>query len=208
MVMLVFRCISEYELGMFENCLETSSRILRRNADDNLGTIAGYRTNALARLQGEVDPELDWLAVAGLEIEKFASTAKLSGDAADLNAAAWPVEAVPGTADKLDGAWQARMSLSSAPGMGLTLSAKIMTSEDRVSIELMHASQPGTTRRIIARKVGNRLVGWHTNSVVGRDAFPWVGLMVDGERIDGIFPGGRLDLRRKLAPPSSDPTKP
>lgn len=55
---------------------------------------------------------------------------------------------------------------------------------------LLEARQDGPTR----------LVGRYINLTDPTITRPWVGLVVHDQRIDGGFPGGRLDLRRHLTP--------
>ena len=53
---------------------------------------------------------------------------------------------------------------------------------------------------IDARRVGKvRLVGRYVNQGAPEDSSPWVGQIIDPERIDGEWSMGRWDLRRKLA---------
>src|SRR5204862_8004566 len=52
---------------------------------------------------------------------------------------------------------------------------------------------------IDARREGrDRLVGKYLNLLDHRDTYPWVGLIVNDERIDGAWTGGRWDFRRQL----------
>ena len=49
---------------------------------------------------------------------------------------------------------------------------------------------------IDAAREGARLAGKYINLTTPAITRPWVGHVVDGTRIDGCFPNGRLDFRR------------
>jgi hypothetical protein len=59
----------------------------------------------------------------------------------------------------------------------------------------------GTAAYLIdARRDGkNRLVGKYLNLQDHRDTYPWVGLIIGNQRIDGAWTGGRWDFRRRKA---------
>lgn len=79
-------------------------------------------------------------------------------------------------------------------------------------VYILHRS-PSAAWLIEARREENRLLGQWMNIGNLAESRPWVGLIVDGERIDGQWPAGRLDLRRRLAevlpvPPRVEESKP
>ncbi|MES0041317.1 hypothetical protein [Mesorhizobium sp. M0091] len=49
---------------------------------------------------------------------------------------------------------------------------------------------------IDARREGSRMVGKYINLSDPSVTRPWIGLIVNEERIDGRWPAGRLDFRR------------
>jgi hypothetical protein len=136
----------------------------------------------------------DVLAPDWKDVELFAATVQLAGDANDANAAPW---AGVQQRESIDGEWAGRWGGgSAADGWGVG-TATIQTVGDRVYILFR---QGGWANYLIdARKVGeNRLVGKYLNLQDHRDSYPWVGLIVSPERIDGAWTGGRWDFRRHL----------
>jgi hypothetical protein len=135
------------------------------------------------------------------DVMDYAAIATLSGDAADVNAAAWAK--IAAQSDPLDGIWFSRWNGGADPTIaGDTPQAwKEGRAEVRVTGErifLRFDWDHGRRHGLIdaARDGGDRLVGKYinlTNPVITR---PWVGLVVDATRIDGCFPNGRLDFRR------------
>jgi hypothetical protein len=137
------------------------------------------------------------------DVAAFAATAILDGSADDANAQAW------GSADNRDeragieGDWASRWNGGVDPtvpgdakdrwkqGRG-----KVKTAGERVYLRFDW--QHGARRGLIeARREGaNRLVGKYINLTDPKITRPWIGLIVDDRRIDGIWPGGRLDFRR------------
>jgi hypothetical protein len=132
----------------------------------------------------------------GEDVQAFAREAKLLADKKDDNAPQWSEKATEGKAGSLDGEWSSRWS---SVGGGVTNwylgTAMVRTVKDRVYI--LYKDETGTYL-IDAVRNGNRLVGRYMNVGSNSDPTPWVGVIVDNERIDGIWSGGRWDLRRQL----------
>ena len=132
------------------------------------------------------------------DVKNYAAGWSLKGKSDDVNAKPWVTEKGEGSADSLDGTWQMRRALSK-PKMGLgpwtagTAHVKIIG--DQVFIYYTDATGEWL---IEAKQDGQKLIGRYLNLRDPKDALPWVGLVVDGERIDGQWSGGRWDLRRKL----------
>jgi hypothetical protein len=133
---------------------------------------------------------VDVMAPDWNDVQLFAATVQLSGASTDANAAPWPPAQPEGP---LDGEWAGRWSGGSAEDQWASGTATIRTVGERVYILF---SQGGGAYLIDARREGNRLVGKYLNLHDHRDTYPWVGLIVDHERIDGAWTGGRWDFRR------------
>lgn len=134
------------------------------------------------------------------EVMEFAATTALAGDADDANAAAW---LAPAPSDPLEGAWGSRWNGGAdptipgdAPDKWKQGRAEVRVVGDRVYLRFDWDN--GRRHGLIdARRDGAlRLVGKYINLTDPAITRPWVGLIVDGTRIDGRFPQGRLDFRR------------
>jgi len=140
------------------------------------------------------DPEGD-------DVKEFAATVKLPGDDSDWNAPQWCGKIHPGDRGSLDGLWEFRW-ISDTPGAGSKRGiAQVKTVGDWVYI----LCGKGKDGLIKARRQGNRLVGgWFGVVSPGAKSRPWVGVIVNDERIDGAWTDGsargRWDLRRNLLP--------
>jgi hypothetical protein len=131
----------------------------------------------------------------GKDVQDFARTVKLKGDDKDRNAEQWATEGADGKKGSLDGTWDSRWD-SGAGSDWTSGTAKIKTVGNRVYI--LYKDQGDYL--IDAKRVGKSLlVGRYINLSLKADSTPWVGEIVNDERIDGIwtFPG-RWDMRRKL----------
>ena len=137
---------------------------------------------------------VDVLAPDWKDVELFAATVKLPVDAKDANAAAWGMK-VAEKPKSIDGAWAGRWNGGSAGDKWSTGTATIKSVGDRVYI----LYEEGKERWLIdAGKDGkNRLVGKYLSLQNHQDTYPWVGVVVNNERIDGIWTGGRWDFRRQ-----------
>jgi hypothetical protein len=139
------------------------------------------------------------------EVETFAATAELFGDANDVNAGAWHVALEIGDAGDshgLDGRWAGRWNGGQDPSIAgdspqawKAGPAQVKTAAGRVY--LLFAWDDRRRRGLIeARRDHARLIGRYVNLSDPAITRPWVGLIVSERRIDGRWPGGRLDFRR------------
>jgi len=134
------------------------------------------------------------------DVMDYAATATLAGDAADLNAASWAFIATP--SDRLEGVWASRWNGGADPTIaGDTPEAwKDGRAEVRVAGERIYLRfdwDHGRRHGLIdASREGTRLVGKYINLTNPAIMRPWVGRVIDADRIDGCFPNGRLDFRR------------
>jgi hypothetical protein len=137
---------------------------------------------------------VDVLAPDGKDVHLLAATVKLPGDAKDANAAAWGKK-LTDQPKSIDGEWSGRWNGGSVEDKWSSGTAKIKTVGDRVYI----LYQEGDYKYLIdARKDGkNRLVGKYLNLQEHQDTYPWVGVVIDNERIDGMWTDGRWDFRRQ-----------
>jgi len=130
------------------------------------------------------------------DVREFAANARLSGDVEDANATKWADESTPGQPRSLEGEWHSRWKANLAGKDWITGRATLKVVGDRVYI--LYKDQTDTCL-IDARRDGKRqLIGRYVN--LGNPALstPWVGVVVDHERIDGAWAKGRWDLRRKI----------
>ena len=75
--------------------------------------------------------------------------------------------------------------------------AQVKSVGDRVYI--LYQEKRGGAYLLDLRRTGiDLLVGRYVNLKLPNDSTPWVGRIVDPERIDGQWAGGRWDLRRRL----------
>jgi hypothetical protein len=131
----------------------------------------------------------------GEDVQAFAQEAKLLTDRKDANATQWAEKATTGKLGVLDGEWSSRWNGGTARGDWISGSARVRTIGDRVYI--LYTDRTNTYLIDTVRN-GNRLVGRYMNIGLNEDSTPWVGIIVDDERIDGIWTRGRWDLRRQL----------
>jgi hypothetical protein len=133
------------------------------------------------------------------EVKAFADGARLEGSADDANAPAWGNKAGP----HIEGDWSSRWKGGVDPTIAGDSQdrwkdgkAEIRTVGERVY--LLFDWDNGARRALIdARRVdATKLLGRYLNLSAPEISCPWIGLIVSGERIDGRWPGGRLDFRR------------
>ena len=131
----------------------------------------------------------------GEELNAFAAKVKLAGDDKDANAA-WAPGATAGMVACLDGEWSSRWNRGVAGNEWIYGTAKVKVIGDRVYI----LYKDETSNYLIdARRDGTRrLVGRYVDLRSG-EGTPWVGVVVNDERIDGEWTMGRWDLRRTIA---------
>jgi hypothetical protein len=131
----------------------------------------------------------------------YAASATLVGDAADDNAMPWA--SISESLDPLDGAWASRWNGGAdptipgdAPDKWKQGCAELRTSGDRIYLRFDWDSGRRHGLLEVRRDGTNRLVGKYINLTDPKIRRPWLGLIVDSNRIDGRFPNGRLDFRR------------
>jgi hypothetical protein len=138
----------------------------------------------------------------GDDIDAFAADARLDGAASDDNANAWGIARNEAQAS-LEGEWSSRWNGGADPTIpGDTASAwkegQATVQRANGRIYVLFDWDGGARRALLdVRQTGpGRLAGRYIN--LGNPAItqPWVGLIVDHRRIDGRWPGGRLDFRR------------
>jgi hypothetical protein len=142
------------------------------------------------------DPEDD-VAVA------FAATAVLDGSAGDDNASAWGGESDPDPSHDIEGLWSSRWNGGADPTIPGDAAdrwkqgnAELKTAGDRVYL-LFDWNNGVRWGLIHARRLSEgRLVGKYVNLTDRSIVRPWTGRIVSNSRIDGRWPGGRLDFRR------------
>ncbi len=131
----------------------------------------------------------------GADVKAFAEKTKLPGGDKDKNAEQWVKDATEGKAGSLDGEWQSRW-------IGGKGSCKVKVVKDRVYVLSLETEGrfKGRSYLLEAVKDGkDRLVGRWRDVANADDSGPFVGLIVNDERIDGSWAeGDRWDFRRKL----------
>src|SRR5207302_2928488 len=118
----------------------------------------------------------------------------LPGGDKDPNGEQWVKKETAGKVGSLEGEWSGRWS----DGSG---TAKIKVVKDRIYV--LYTDNEGTlkgaTWLLEAIRDKDRLVGRWMQVDNPNDSGPFVGLIVDDERIDGTWGGGaRWDFRRKM----------
>jgi hypothetical protein len=129
----------------------------------------------------------------GQDVLAFAADARLTGSPEDANAQPWDRRAGAALVS-LEGSWSSRWN-----GEGSDWRAghgRLSSDGERVYI-LFDWDEGAQQGLIEARWDGqDRLVGRYLNLSAPEITRPWVGLIVDGARIDGQHSGGRIDFRR------------
>jgi hypothetical protein len=125
----------------------------------------------------------------GEDVKQFAADHKLEGGKDDKNAEQWVTDETTGKAGSLDGDWSGRWG----GGSGKT---QIKVKKDRVYILY---EDNGGKWMIECEKDGKKLMGRWVNVANAGESGPFAGLIVDDERIDGIWAENeRWDFRRKV----------
>jgi len=140
---------------------------------------------------------------------EFARGVDLKGDDDDVNATEWTPKPVIGNPMHLDGDWFGRWNNSGTGGWHKG-TAKIKEEDDRIFI--LYREAKGTIGYLIEVRKGEngKLVGAYTTVGSTSGTSPWVGRLVDGERIDGMWSssGGRWDFRRRAVRKLPDKDRP
>jgi hypothetical protein len=139
----------------------------------------------------------------GSDVREFAADARLDGAATDPNARAWNHVREGERRDTIAGEWSSRWN----GGVDGTIAgdtqqawkqgkAELKIEGDRVYLLFDWAD--GTRRALIEARLqaGNRLRGRYVNLSDRTITRPWAGLIVDNQRIDGVWTHGHLDFRR------------
>ena len=134
----------------------------------------------------------------GEDIDAFAGTIKLEGGSSDSNAEEWFETLPEHSEDSLDGIWASRWNGGAAASW--RVGTAIVKTVGRYTYILYY--EGSNAYLLAARREGRtKLVGRYMNLLHPQDSTPWVGLIVNNERIDGQWGYGRWDLRRN--PPAS-----
>lgn len=137
------------------------------------------------------------------QVLEFAAGTKLAGTSDDENARAWATPSDGNQHDTLEGNWSSRWNGGADPTIPGDAEnkwkqgrAEVRTAEDRVYV--LFDWKYGARKGLIdaRREDTTRLVGKYVNLTDPKVIRPWVGLVVSNQRIDGRWPGGRLDFRR------------
>jgi hypothetical protein len=137
------------------------------------------------------------------EVLEFAVGARLAGTSDDENASAWTTPGDRNQYGTIEGNWSSRWNGGADPTIPGDAAnkwkqgqAEVRTAGDRVY--LLFAWDNGVRRGLIdARREGKTgLVGKYINLTDTKITRPWIGLIVNDQRIDGRWTGGRLDFRR------------
>jgi hypothetical protein len=118
------------------------------------------------------------------EVKAFAAKVTLKGDKDDPNAAPWPGRAAAGTATSLEGPWSARRRPGQTGPPGQAGAADVRLVGDRFFAVCLEGKG---SLLVEARREGDRLLGHITSLTQESDPSPWVGLIVNPERIDGQY---------------------
>jgi hypothetical protein len=137
------------------------------------------------------------------EVTQFARTATLEGSTDDENATAWSATDSGGERGTIEGNWSARWNGGADPTIPGDSAdkwkqggAEVKIAGDRVYLYFDWDS--GARKGMIdAKREGSqRLVGKYINLSNPAITRPWIGLIVNDQRIDGRWTQGRLDFRR------------
>ncbi|MDN5002934.1 hypothetical protein ACFQZO_19055 [Bradyrhizobium sp. GCM10027634] len=144
---------------------------------------------------------MDVPAPGDCEVLHYAISAALAGDDADGNAAQWA--SIPAASDPLEGAWASRWNGGADPTIAGDTPERWKQGRAEVRvvggrIYLRFDWDDGRRHGLIdaISESGDRLIGKYINLTNPAIMRPWIGLVVDTNRIDGCFPNGRLDFRR------------
>jgi hypothetical protein len=131
----------------------------------------------------------------GDDVAALASSLILSGSDDDPNASSWS-DIRCGDQTSIRGRWSSRWR-----GEGLDWHVghgELHVDGESGRVFVLFDWDDGAKRGLIEahRQGPDRLVGKYLNLSAPRITRPWVGLIVDSARIDGKYPGGRIDFRR------------
>jgi hypothetical protein len=137
------------------------------------------------------------------DVTQFARSTTLAGSADDVNAAGWGAAGGASQPDTIEGDWSSRWNGGVDPTIAGDAADKWKRGrgEARIAgdrVYLYFDWDSGARKGLIdAKREGpQRLVGKYINLASPAITRPWIGLIVDNQRIDGRFPEGRIDFRR------------
>ncbi len=136
------------------------------------------------------------------EVLLFAGVAHLDGAADDENAQSWAASTERIEHAAIEGSWSSRWNGGADPTIPgddprkwKQGRATVKAADDR--LYLLFDWDNGARQGLIdAAREGARLIGKYVNLTDPRITRPWIGLIVNHQRIDGCWTGGRLDFRR------------
>jgi hypothetical protein len=136
------------------------------------------------------------------EVLEFAAGATLAGASDDENAKAWTAPSDDDQYGAIEGNWSSRWNGGAEPTIPADAADKWKQGQAEVKVAgdrlyLLFDWDNGARRGLIdAHREGTRLVGRYINLTDPKVTRPWIGLIVNNQRIDGRWTGGRLDFRR------------
>jgi hypothetical protein len=137
------------------------------------------------------------------EVTQFASAATLEASAEDANAKTWSGADNNGPHDTMEGNWSSRWNGGADPTIPGDAADKWKQgrAEARIAgdrVYLLFDWDSGARKGMIdAKREGpQRLVGKYINLGNPEITRPWIGRIVNDQRIDGRWTEGRLDFRR------------
>lgn len=137
------------------------------------------------------------------EVLHFAGDAFLDGSPDDENASAWADARTSAARHSIEGEWYSRWNGGADPTIPGDAKEKWKHGRGEVRLigdraYLLFNWDTGARRGLIDARVENagKLVGKYINLTAPEVTRPWIGLIVSDHRIDGRWPGGRLDFRR------------
>jgi hypothetical protein len=131
----------------------------------------------------------------GAEVREFAIGKGAAASPQDANAQAW-TPTRPHEQDSIEGEWWSRWNGGSLGPAWKQGTARVRRVGTRVFLlfNWSHETEHGLIEAEL--EPSSRLVGRYINLGNTEILRPWVGLIVDNQRIDGYWPEGRLDFRR------------
>jgi hypothetical protein len=170
------------ERSLLEEVLEL---VRRKDLDNNPKTIPLVTTRSEYLFPTSL--------VDGNDISNLLNKTSVLGTDTDMNASTWNEESKIFPDDNLNGLWSSRWNGGIARGRWVTGNARIQIYGPRFYV-IAHDHQDYF---IAAKILGNQqLAGRFINLGDVTQSSPWVGLIVNSNRIDGQWNGGRWDFRR------------
>ncbi len=171
------------ERELMEELLDRVRRIDARGED---GTESFGDTLAFSRLPTDL--------FEGGDVTRLLGKLDELGQDDDDNAALWSKSHLEFDGDELDGLWATRWGGGTAFGEWAPGVARVQVYGAHF-YALMHDGRADCL--IAAKRIGrNQLAGRYVNLALLSEVIPWVGVIVNQNRIDGFWKQGRWDLRR------------